>query len=462
MTTNAQSSVEALKKLFKQHEAEALKDYFKFLSFQSISTDPQYAPHVHDCVNWLADYLRKMGFDVQLWPTTGYPVLFASDMRAGPDKPTLMLYNHYDVQPVDPIELWTTPPFEPTIRDGEVYARGAQDNKGQCFYTIQALKLMLERDKRFPINIKLCIEGEEEAGSAGLAGILEKKRSELAADYLAIVDLGIIDKNTPAVTLGVRGMITMDIDVQGSTGDLHSGCHGGIAYNPLHALVEILSALRDSNGKVAIPGFYDDVKAVSQKERDQLSLEFDQSKYEKMFGAEASGGEKEYTPTERNWLRPTIEINGINGGYGGVGFKTVIPARANAKVSCRLVPDQDPKKIAQLVARFLESKAPPGIKVKVTPHVGGGTAVRASLSSKVVQAFAKAYSEVFNRPCKFIFEGASIPVVTELTNASGAEVVLVGLALPDDQIHAPNEHFGIERLSQGAAVIMRAIELLGN
>lgn len=460
MTSQTKSSIDSFKKLFKKHEEQALKDYFKFLSFESISTDPQYGSHVKDCVNWLADYLRKIGMKVELWPTSGYPVLFASDMRAGPDKPTLMLYNHYDVQPVDPIELWSSPPFEPTIRNGEVYARGAQDNKGQCFYTIQALKLMLERDQGFPINIKLCIEGEEESGSAGLASILKGKKSELAADYLAIVDLGIPERYTPAVTMGVRGMITMDVDVQGSHGDLHSGCHGGIVYNPLHALVEILHALRDPNGKIAVPGFYDDVLTVSKEERDQLSLDFDEKKYEKMFGAKPTGGEKNYTPLERNWLRPNLEINGITGGYGGVGFKTVIPARANAKISCRLVPNQDPKKIGQLVARFIESKAPPGIQVKVNVHNGGGTAVRASISSKVVQAFAKSYSEVFNKPCKYIFEGASIPVVSELAKASGAEVVLVGMALPDDQIHAPNEHFGVDRLLDGATVIMRAIELL--
>lgn len=452
--------VESLRGLYKKREEAVLRDFFTFLEFESISTDPTYAPKVRSCAIWLSEYLKKMGFDVELWPTIGYPTIFASYMHAGPDQPTLLIYNHYDVQPVDPLEGWTTPPFKPEIRNGEVYARGAQDNKGQCFYTIQALKMLLERDKALPINVKLCIEGEEESGSDGLSSVLDHKRKELQADYLAIVDVGLRDRKSPAVTLGVRGIVTMDVDVYGSKGDLHSGSHGGLAYNPLRALVEILESVRDKSGKIIIPGFYDDVMPINKKELSQISLEFDAKRYEETFGIKPTGGEKGVSASERAWLHPTFEINGISGGYRGQGFKTVIPAHANAKVSCRLVPNQDPQKIGHLVARYLESKAPEGVAVKVHVHSGGGKAVRANASSIIAQAFAKAYGEAFQKPCEFIFSGASIPIITELAEASKSEVVLMGLGLPDDQIHAPNEHFGVDRLAEGAVIIARTLELL--
>ncbi len=454
--------METLQEYYTKHKQQALQDYFKFLSFESVSTDPKYKSQVLACADWLADYLKQIGFDIELWPTSGHPVIFGSNLKAGPDKPTLLIYNHYDVQPVDPLNEWTTPPFQPAIRDGEVYARGAEDNKGQCFYVTQALKALVERYKTLPINIKLCIEGEEECGSTGLSGILkDKKRQEqLKADYLAIVDMGLQNPQTPALTLGVRGLVTMEVQVQGSKGDLHSGSHGGIVYNPLHALVEMLSKLRDDQGKVTIPGFYDDVKPLDAMHRSKISLSFDPQKYEEMFGAKPLGGEKEFTPLDRAWNRPTLEINGISGGYGGAGFKTVIPAKALAKISCRLVPNQDPQKIGKLVADYLKQLAPKGVAVEVEVYPGRGKAIRANPSSAVVTAFAKAYEELFQKPCEYIFEGGSIPVVTELAEASQSEVILLGFGLPDDQIHAPNEHFGVDRLEKGFYVMYRAIELL--
>ncbi len=453
--------IDDLQTLYKQREKEALRDYFKFLSFQSVSSEQAYRPQTLACMEWLADYLRQMGLDVQIWPTSGHPVIFASYLQAGPDKPTLLIYNHYDVQPVDPIQLWNSPPFEPTIKKGQVYARGAQDNKGQCFYTIQALKIMLERDKSLPINIKLCIEGEEECGSAGLSGILPAKQKELSADYLAIVDVGTPGPSIPAVTLGVRGLVAMDVEVQGSNTDLHSGSHGGVVYNPIHALAEILAALRDPSGKIAVPGFYDDVAPISERERSQFALHFDSEEYQKTFETKATGGEKNLSPLERLWLRPTIEINGLIGGYTGAGFKTVIPAVASAKISCRLVPNQDPKKIGKLVSEFLKKRAPDGVSVRVQIHPGGGPALRANPSSKIVKAFAQAYSEVFQAPCQYTLCGASIPIVAELAAASRSEIVLVGLGLVDDQIHAPNERFGLDRLEKGFLIISRTIEILG-
>lgn len=455
------NSLEQLKKLYHSSQEAILQDFFTFLRFESISSEPEHKGHVLSCAHWVIDYLKEMGFKTELWPTSGHQVIFASNMEAGPDKPTLLIYNHYDVQPVDPLDLWVSKPFEPTVRDGQIYARGAQDNKGQCFYVLQALKLLLKRDGKLPINIKLCIEGEEEIGSAGLSKILPSKRKELKADYLAIVDLGIPDLATPALTLGVRGIVTMDIKATGSSTDLHSGSHGGVVYNPIHALAEVLSNVRDKNGKITIPGFYSSVKDLSEEDRVHLKLDFDIEEYKKIFGAEPSGGEHELSPNERAWIRPTFEINGIWGGYTGKGFKTVIPSAAFAKVSCRLVPDQDPNAIGKLVADYLKSKAPPGIEISVDIHPGKGYAVRADTSSPVVKALNQAYSEVFQAPVSYIFAGGSIPIIKELNEASGSVVIMLGLGLPDDLIHAPNEHFGIDRLEKGSLIMARAIEILG-
>lgn len=455
-------SIEALKKIYKSNETNALQDYFTFLKFQSISSEPHFKPQMQACAAWLSDYLKKTGFEVDLWPTSTHPVLFAKHLKAGPDKPTLLIYNHYDVQPVDPLDAWNSPPFEPTVKNGQVYARGAQDNKGQCFYTILALKTLLELNGNLPINIKLCIEGEEECGSSGLSGILKDKTNELKADYLAIVDLGMQKSGHPTVTLGIRGITTMDVEVEGTRTDLHSGSNGGIAYNPIHALIELLSRLRDANGKIGVPGFYNDVEDLTDETKEQISFDFDETDYENTFGAKATGGEQKYSPLERAWVRPTIEINGISGGYSGSGFKTVIPAKAFAKISCRLVPHQNPQKIAKLVADFLKSNVPQGISVSVHVRSGSGTAVRVNPDSAVVKAFAHAYTEVFQTPCQFILEGGSIPIVTELAKASGGETVLLGLALPDDQIHAPNEHFGLDRIQNGFLVMVKGIEQLAH
>lgn len=461
MQTMLIPGLKELRDYYKKHEEEALQDYFTFLRFQSVSSEPQYKQQMEACAQWVVEYLNKIGFTTQIWPTSKYPVIYAFNIDAGPDKPTLLIYNHYDVQPVDPLEEWLSPPFEPTIREGEVYARGAQDNKGQCFYTLFAIKALMDLNGKLPINIKFCIEGEEECGSIGLSEILSKRKKELQADYLAIVDMGIRSPKAPAVTLGVRGIVTMDVEVTGTKTDLHSGSHGGIAYNPLHALVGILTKLRDKKGRIKVPGFYNQVEELDPVEKKRIAFEFDENEYISLFGAKPRGGEKDFSPQERAWTRPTIEINGISGGYSGEGFKTVIPSKAIAKLSCRLVPNQNPVKIGKKVAKFIEKNAPEGVEAKVHIHEGGGKAVRANPSSKVVQAFAKAYEDVFNAPCAFTYSGGSIPIVQQLSDISHSEIVLVGLGLPGDQIHAPNEHFGIDRIEKGFLVIAEAIKKLG-
>lgn len=454
-------SLERLKELYESNQESTLDAFIEFLKFPSISSEAEYAPHVHACAKWLKEKMEGLGFHTEFWETIGHPVLYGENLNAGNDKPTLLIYNHYDVQPVDPLELWKSPPFEPTIRDGQVYARGAQDNKGQCFYVMQALRLLLEKDGSLPINIKWLIEGEEETGSEGLASILSERKEQLKADYLAIVDLGMPAAHIPAITLGTRGIATFDVTLKGSSVDLHSGSHGGVVFNPIHALVDILSKCRDENGRIAIPGFYDDVRAVDEDEKKRLFLEFDHESYFKAFGAHPTGGETTLSPMERAWTRPTFEINGIHGGYTGDGFKTVIPALAFAKISCRLVPDQDPKKIGSLLAEHLKSLAPEGIEIKVNVHAGSGGACRSNLHSASVKAFSKAYEEVFSKPIKYTYEGGSIPIINALSDASGSEVLLLGLGLPDDYMHAPNEHFGIDRLEKGALIMARGIEFLG-
>lgn len=449
-----------IRSLIEKKQDSILADFFTFLRFPSVSSEPEYKQAVLDCADWVKNSMQKIGFEVEVWHTSGHPVLFGSYQKAGPDKPTLLIYNHYDVQPVDPLNEWHTPPFEPTEKDGEIYARGAQDNKGQCFYVMQALKLLMEMRGKLPINIKWLIEGEEEIGSKGLSEIIPEKTEKLKADYLAIVDVGIPDSKIPSVTLGARGIVTMDLVVTGSRTDMHSGTNGGIAFNPIHALVQLLSSVRDENGRVAIPGFYDSVLEMPLEEKSRLYLEFDEKSYISDIGAKPLGGELGHPPHERAWLRPTLEVNGISGGYAGKGFKTVIPAKANAKISCRLVPNQDPKQIGQLVADYLRRQAPKGVEVDVHVHSGQGKAVRVNPSSKAVEAFAKAFEEVFQSPCRFTMAGGSIPIVAELAEASGAETVLVGLGLSGDRIHAPNEHFGVDRIKKGIQIMAHALDNL--
>ncbi len=461
MTKMPPITINFLQDLYRKHQAEIREDYLTFLRFQSISSEPPFRDQVNACATWLTSYLAAAGLTAECWQTSGHPVVYAEWLGAGKDKPTVLIYNHYDVQPVDPLELWNSPPFEPRIEGDEVYARGAQDNKGQCFYVVSVIKALLKSSKQLPVNVKLCIEGEEECGSKALNDILPAKREKLRADHLLIVDLGMPTSETPAVTLGIRGIVTMTVEVHGSSSDLHSGTHGGVVYNPNHALVEILAKLHDANGRVNIPGFYDAVKEPTAEEQRQIDFRFDDALYERQFGAKATGGEKDRSPLQSAWLRPTVEINGLGGGYCGDGFKTVIPAVAKAKVSCRLVPDQDPAKIGKLMADFIERLAPDGVKVKVKIHAGGGRPVRTPPTSPVVRVAAQAYSELFGKPCHYILEGGSIPIVTELASTAGADVVLMGFGLPTDNVHAPNEHFGMARLERGFATIGRILELLG-
>lgn len=455
------TNIEEIRKQY-QEKAEALQqEFFQYLRFQSISTDPDYKDDVLNCMEWVKKFLLNAGMQVETWETTGYPVIFASHCEAGAEKPTVLFYGHYDVQPIDPVEEWESPAFEPEVRDGEIYARGAQDNKGQSFYLMAAIRDYMEREGKLPINIKLCIEGEEEIGSPGIATILEKHRESLSADHLIVVDTGMPSLDRPVVTVGIRGMLDFTVEVTGSNTDLHSGSLGGLAYNPNHALVEMLSKLRDEDGRVTLPGFYDGIEEVTAEERALLDDQFDEEMFEKTFGSLPRGGEKGYSPIESNWMRPTLEINGIGGGYAGPGFKSVIPAVAQAKISCRLVPGQDAEKIQRAFSKFFAEKKPEGVEVQVHHHEGIGKALRSSPTGKAPQACARAITEVFGKDCAFVLEGASIPIAADLAQAAGSDTVLIGLGLPTDKIHAPNEHFGVKRLELGYLMVTQILQNFG-
>ncbi|HMO17072.1 MAG TPA: M20/M25/M40 family metallo-hydrolase [Oligoflexia bacterium] len=444
---------------FDAKKEELLNEFFTFLRFKSISADPEYESEIKACANWIVEYLDDIGFKTQLLEGDK-PCIFAERI-IDPSFPTILVYNHYDVQPVDPIELWESPPFEPEIRNGEIYARGAEDNKGQCFYVLRALK-ELSSSKDFPqINLKLLIEGEEETGSKSLPGIFSAHKELFKSDYLFIIDSGFTSMTKPAITLGCRGIVTMTVELQGSSGDLHSGEHGGIVYNPLHGMIELLAKLRnEETGEIKIPGFYDDVAILSDEQKKSYSLALDPEFYRNMFHAEMNGGEKNYSPLESAWLRPTLEINGLSGGYAGPGFKTVIPAKATAKISARLVPDQNPKNIAKLISDYLTEHTPSGLKLEITNVSDGGYPFRSSADSKACLIARKAYEGVLGLPCENILAGGSIPIAADLQMATSAETVLIGYGLPDDQIHAPNEHFGIDRIKKGMATFGAILSLI--
>jgi len=442
------SDLSKLQQWFSSHREEIHSELFTFLRFPSISTDPEYTKFVSECAGWLLDWIRKLGMEGELITTPVHPVIYAEHMKAGPKAPTLLIYGHYDVQPVDPIEEWESDPFQPTVKDGKVFARGALDNKGQIFYALNAVKALLELDKDLGVNLKLCIEGEEESASKGLESVLPTIGEKWKADYLLVPDFDIAAPNQPAITLGIRGIMAMEFTLTGSNIDMHSGQHGGIAYNPNRAIVELLAKLWDEKGEVQVPGFYDDVKELSDEEKKVLDLRFDKAEYTKEFGVNAFGGEEGVPPLENNWLRPTMEINGIEGGYTKEGFKTVIPATAKAKLSCRLVPDQDPEKIYKQVEDFLKKNVPKGMSIKTQSH-GGGYAVRGDVNSMLAKAASKAYSEIFNVPCSNVISGGSVPIISELVKASSSEVVFMGYGLSTDNMHAPNEHFGLDRFEKG-------------
>lgn len=457
------TAVERLKDYFTEHREQILDRYLTFLQLATISADPSTTPEMEAATQWLCRQLESIGLDVEVWETetAGHPILYGEWMGAGPEAPTLLLYNHYDVQPVDPLVLWRHLPFTPHVDgDGRVFARGAQDNKGQCLYVIEALRFLLERRELLNVNLKWIIEGEEEIGSPGLSALIEARADRLKNDYLLAVDGGLLARRVASISLGARGLVALELTVRGSKVDLHSGTHGGIAYNPNRALVEMLASLYDAEGRVAVPGFYDEVQPIDESLRSRLAIHFDEEHYFLQFGGRPIGGEREYSPYERAWLRPTLEINGLSGGYSGEGVKTVIPAEAHAKITCRLVANQEPSQIAEKVKRHLLEQALPGLEVEVTLYAGSGKAIWTDPNSPLVAAVSQAFIDLYGAPCLYMGMGGSIPIIERLAAATGGEPLVIGMGLDEDDIHAPNEHFDLERMCDGFILLCRMMSYL--
>jgi len=420
-----------------------------FLAIPSISALPEHADDVKRCAEWCADEMRRIGLEnVRLIDTPGNPVVYG-DWLGAPGAPTILFYGHYDVQPVDPLNLWESPPFEATVRDGEIYARGSADDKGQVFMHFKAIEAHIKQNGRLPVNMKIILEGEEEVGSVNLDNFIRDHKGELGADVVVISDSPMFARGVPSICYGLRGLVYFQIDLRGSSTDLHSGSFGGAVANPGFVLAQILAQMKDRGGHVKIPGFYDDVVALSDEERKAwASLPFNEKKYKKDFGIPKVAGETGYSTLERTWARPTFEVNGLLSGFTGEGAKTVLPAVAMAKVSMRLVPNQNPDKIAELFEAHLKDVAPSTVELKIT-RMHGGKPWMTSYDNPFVQAAGRAIEKGFGRKPVFTREGGSIPVVSTFQEELGLPSVLFGVGLPDENAHAPNEKLDVANFQGG-------------
>ncbi len=435
-------------------------ELFDFLNIPSISTDSEYKNNVKDAAYFLINKLESLNMDrVELFETEGNPIVYG-ELITDESKPTVLVYGHYDVQPPDPIDEWETPPFQPTVRDGDIYARGASDDKGQSYTHLKALEAYQKTDTDFPVNIKFIFEGEEEIGSPSLVPFIKDHKELLECDMVLISDTAMFAEDTPSITYGLRGLAYMQINVQGSNRDLHSGVYGGAVDNPANVLCNIISKLKDDDGIIQIPGFYDDVVELTEEDREAYKkLPFDEEEYKEKLGLEALKGEKGYSTLERTSARPTLDVNGLWSGYQGEGAKTVLPAKAGAKVSMRLVPNQDPKKTAKLFKEYVHSLAPDTVTVTVTEHHGGNPAIT-DLSFYGLQAAADAFEAVYHKEPFFTREGGSIPIVADFQKVLGAQSILMGFGLNSDAIHSPNEKFALKDFYRGIHTSAKFFELL--
>lgn len=432
------------------NQARFLNELFAYLRFPSVSAQSRHQPDLLACAEWLAEHVRHIGLQSEVCPTAGHPVVIAkTPRRRGSRKPHYLVYGHYDVQPPEPFDLWQSPPFEPRIEGRSLYARGSADNKGQHFAHLKAVEAFLRTGTELPCDLTFVIEGEEEVGSKHLAPFLEAHRKELACDGIVISDTGMPDRKLPALTCGLRGILAFEITLHGPARDLHSGLFGGAVDNPAMALCQLLGQCRDAEGRVAIPGFYDDVRPLTAYEREQFArLPMTDAKLKKLLGVPALFGEAGYCSTERTGARPTFEINGLTAGYQGEGSKTVIGAWARAKVTCRLVPNQKPERIRKLVLAHLKRLCPPSVRMEITAG-HGAEAYLVDPTSPQVQAALRALQTAFGKEPVLLREGGSIPIVNEMKRILGADSLLLGLALPDCDAHSPNEKFDLDCFAKG-------------
>ena len=429
--------------------ANHLEDYYAFLRFPSVSTDDEYSEKVTECAHWLVKKLTEIGLETRLVPTPGHPIVWAKNKHQAGRK-TVMIYGHYDVQPPDPLDLWDSPPFDPVLKDGYVFARGATDNKGQILAHILGIQETIEKEGDLPVNLHLVIEGEEEIGSGNLGHFLSANAAELKCDVAVVSDTGMVAKGFPTLSYGLRGVTALEIKITGAQMDLHSGVFGGSVANPITALARLLATLHDENGHVAIEGFYDKVKPLEDWERKawrDLPINGDEEIL-KETRSPALFGEKGFSTLERIWGRPTAEINGIGGGYQGMGTKTVIASHAMAKLTFRLVPEQDGDAILDLASKHLEKHLPSGVTMEITRGHSGPWYLT-DPHSAVGKAAQKALHNAFDKDPALIREGGSIPIVSQFRTILGVETLLLGLALPDCRAHSPNENFPLENLDAG-------------
>lgn len=441
-----------VKEYIEKNKNRFLDELYALLRIPSVSADSRHKGDVRKAAEYVRDRLKELGADVSLVETKGHPIVFG-EKKADPKKPTVLVYGHYDVQPPDPLDLWVSPPFEPTVRDGKIYARGSCDDKGQVYMHIKAFEILQKHDL-LKCNVKFMIEGEEEVGSDNLPLFVKEYRDKLQADVILISDTALISLDQPSITVGLRGLSYMEVEVTGANRDLHSGVYGGAVANPINELSKMIAKLHDENGHVTIPGFYDQVANLTADERKALNdAPFDLSEYKKELGIEDITGEKGYTTLERTGVRPTLDCNGIWGGYTGEGAKTVLPSKASAKISMRLVPNQDHNKITELFTKHIQAIAPKSVKVKVTAHHGGQPAVTPT-DSKAYAAASKAFEEVWGKKPIPTRDGGSIPIVALFKNELGLDSVLMGFGLDSDALHSPNESYGLKNFFIGIETIV--------
>ena len=441
------------------NDARIHDELFEFLRIPSVSARSEHTADVRKAASWLHDKLVAIGFSTETVDTPGHPVVLA-EWRKAPGAPTILIYGHYDVQPPEPLDLWTSPAFEPTIRDGKLFARGSVDDKGQLWIHVKALEAHLAVRGTLPVNIIVLAEGEEEVGSANLEPFIAEHASRLACNGVVISDSAMFAPGIPSILSSLRGLAYFEITVRGPVSDLHSGMYGGAVVNPAMALARILATFHDPFGRVAIEGFYDAVRPFPDAVLEGMrQLPFDEEQFKKELGVDALGGEKGYTTLEKLWARPTCEVNGLLSGYTGEGAKTVLPSKAMAKVSCRLVPDQEPAVIELLMQQHVERLAPRGVQVTVQ-HLHGGRPWRANLDGPLFDAARRALASAFGREPVIQGEGGSIPVVGDFERILGAPVLLVGFGLPGENAHAPDEWIGVDNFRRGMRAMARLYDEL--
>ncbi len=449
----------AVSRYIARNRARFVSELKTLVRFASVSAQPAHKPDILACARWVEHHFRKIGLSTRLHKTAGHPIIVANTPAPQhSNRPTVLIYGHYDVQPPEPFELWKTPPFEPVVRDGKLFGRGTSDNKGQILAHVKAVEAFLKTRTPLPVNVVFLIEGEEEVGSNALLAFVKRRARQLRADYIVISDSAMYSKRHPTIAYATRGISAMEIRVDGPARDLHSGVFGGSVTNPAMVLSRLLASCVDNKGHVVVPGFYDDVRALSAWERRQFArLPFDECAYANSLGVPALAGETGYTALERRWARPTFEINGLTSGYQGPGGKTIVPAWATAKVTCRLVPDQKPERIARLVQQHMERFCPKSVRLRIEAGHHSPTFLT-SPKGPGARAAAKALKMAFGHDVVFAREGGSLPIIGEFEQHLRGEIVLVGIGLTNDNVHSPNEKIDLDNFHRG---IVMSAELLG-